>query len=154
MPTKFTGTMSLEMIGRFGGWRYTQMPTSMTQGSWIFSRKHLFVETDLESDRELDGWIESFCKPDVPNHRNARLALLLFHSVEVYENRRTQDELLYALIEYFQDYCHKITCFFDLKNWLSNLELEGQTVLLQRATATAQAKNPIPGSSAVSIVKF
>ena len=118
----------------------------------IHARNHLFMETDLNSDPELDGWIDSFCKPDVPNNRNARLALLLFYSVEVYETRRTQDELLYALIEYFQHYCHKFTCFFDLKNWLSNLELEGQTVLLQRAAAITQARIPTPGSSAVSII--
>ena len=93
--------------------------------------------------------IRSYCNHST-TERNARLALLYFYSVEVFEGRKSPNVLLKALTDHFRDFSKKVVCFLDCKPWLSNLDIVGQDQLLLEAAQCAQDSKPQKGNLEVS----
>ena len=118
---------------------------------FITSMHQVIRTKGFRNSLDLENKILSFCGPSPRTaERNARLALLLFCSVEVFEGRRDQNFLLAALSDYFKDFSGKTVCFLDFKPWLSYLNTQGQRQLLVDAANHAQNTNPLSGEVQVS----
>ena len=104
---------------------------------------------------EVEETIQLFCSPDAKIYeRNARIALLMFYSIEVFERRKDQSILFQAITTYFRQFSFKYVCFLDLKPWLSHLDPEGQEQLLFDSAEIAQDARPQVGESEVSNLNF
>lgn len=98
--------------------------------------------------------IRSHFSPSARSHeRNARLALLLFCSIEVFEGRKSQNDLVGVLTDYFRDFSVKLACFLDIKPWLSYLDEAGQKQLLVNAAEFSQNLKPKQGDPEVSTAR-
>lgn len=111
----------------------------------------LIVEIDhIRDSAETEGLIRSFCSDSKnSSERNARLALLFFYATETLDGRRSQDDLLSALTDYFQVFSAKYVSFSDVERWLPYLNIERQKRLLVDTAKISQDAQPPSGDSEV-----
>ncbi|MCJ1464356.1 hypothetical protein MMC07_002969 [Pseudocyphellaria aurata] len=88
----------------------------------LSAMKMIDTNENFEATKNL---IHFYTKPKT-NSRNARLAMLLYYSIDVRENA----QLLTACREYFVDFCTKVACFHDLQPYLSCLNRSLQELLV------------------------
>ena len=105
--------------------------------SSISSRLEDFIRSYFGEVKRTDG-------------RNARLALLLFYTVELFEGRKTQNDLVTIFSDYFRDFSVKTACFLDLQPWLLYLDEAGQKQLLINAAKVCHDIKPVPENPQVS----
>ncbi|KAL6716429.1 hypothetical protein ACLMJK_005996 [Lecanora helva] len=106
-------------------------------------------ETSLSTEKLIGSLCSPFARKE---ERNARIAFLLFFSVEVFGGRRDQAALLTALTDFFRDFSTKFSCFQDMKPWLAYLDKQGQKQLLLDAAVIARGLRPQSGVSESSVI--
>ncbi len=112
------------------------------------------MDSEIDSTRNspaTEELILSFCRSSgKTTERNARMAQLFFYATEIFEGRKSQDLLLTAVTEYFQNFSTKVVFFSDVKNWLSYLDTGKQKQLLFDTEILAHDLRPQPGDPQVS----
>ena len=139
----------MEGLGRLGRCnlqiRHSRVSRPLCRGSHGIAKAN-----DTRHRAGLEIMLEDYLKQDTVS-RNARLALLRWHSQLVKQDKDCQDKFLSVCSEYFSDHCSRVVCFRDLHPYLKHLERSKQEELCRLAANTARGNMARANESEVGI---
>lgn len=134
--------VNLVMTGKYGS-LFSLPARKLTAASkWLLLSDFLRVwKADSNSNSKITEELIASYISSKSISRNARLALLKYHSSDSPEHGRTQEKLLSASLEYFLKYRSKVICFNDLQPYVLGLSKPLQERFLRLVAEETECLN-------------